>query len=235
MGNIRLMNILNRAVILAAGKGTRLKSLTHDKPKALMPISSEPAISHVIRRLVGQGIHEIAINIHHHAEQLRTFLGNGEKFNANLYYSFESELLNSGGGIRTAMSLLPDGGPIAVHNADILARVQLQDLAKLCPDDGCALALVPNPKHNPKGDFSLHHHQVMTKDNVSYTFSGVSVWGEQTLMDYPIDESFPLKQPIDTLIQQQRCFGTVYRDQWFDIGRHRDLIQANRFLNNEGI
>jgi len=229
------MNILNRAVILAAGKGTRLKSLTQDKPKALMPISGEPAITHVIRRLVGQGIHDIAINIHHHAEQLRLYLGTGSKFNANLYYSFEPELLNSGGGIRTAMTLLPGGGPIAVHNADILTQVRLQDLANLCPDDGCALALVPNPNHNHKGDFSLHHQQVATKDKHTYTFSGVSVWGEQTLMNYPTLESFPLKQPIDSLIQQQRCFGTVYRGHWFDIGRHRDLIQANRFLNNEGI
>ena len=227
------MNILNRAVILAAGKGTRLKSLTQDAPKALMPVLGEPAISHVIRRLVGQGIHEIAINIHHHSEQLREFLGNGSKFNANLYYSYEPELLNSGGGMRTALDLLPGEGAIALHNADILANIRLQNLADICSDNSCALALVSNPKHNLKGDFSLNQHQVHIGQSNSFTFSGVSVWGEEALLEYPTHKTFPLTQPIHDLMRQQRCFGAVYRGQWFDIGRHRDLIQANRLFNNE--
>ena len=235
MGNIALMNELNRAVILAAGKGTRLKSLTQDKPKALMSIAGEPAIVHVIRQLVGQGIHDIAINIHHHAEQIRQVLGNGSSFNANLYYSFEPELLNSGGGVRTAIQLLPQGGAIAVHNADIMTNIQLQSLAKLCPKQGCALALVPNPRHNAKGDFSLNNQHVTIADSNPLTFAGVSVWAEDALLTYPCHESFPLTQPIRALIEQQQCHGSIYRGQWFDIGRHRDLIQANRLFKAEDL
>ena len=224
---------MNRAIILAAGKGTRLKSLTQSTPKALMSIAGEPAIHHVIRQLVGQGIHEIAINTHHHAQQLPEYLGDGSRFNANLYYSHEPSLLNSGGGVRTALDLLPGDGPIVVHNADIMAHINLQSLATLCPEDGCAIALVPNPKHNKKGDFALERHKVQTEGTQTYTFSGVSVWGAKTLFAYPSQKNFPLTQPIRDLMRQQRCLGSIYHGQWFDIGRHRDLIQANRLFNPE--
>lgn len=195
-----------------------------------MPIAGQPAIAHVIRRLVSQGIHEIAINIHHHAQQLRDTLGNGEQWNANLYYSYESALLNSGGGVRTALELLPSDGQVVVHNADILANIDLYTLAQLNTQQGCALALVPNPKHNTKGDFCLEKHRVTQGNNI-YTFSGVSIWNKQVLRDYPSNTSFPLTVPIQSMIQQQRCVGTVYRGLWFDIGRHRDLVQANRLFN----
>ncbi|MDX8388241.1 MAG: nucleotidyltransferase family protein [Ghiorsea sp.] len=227
------MNDLNRAVILAAGKGTRLKSLTQDKPKALMPIGDEPAIYHVIRHLVGQGIHEIAINIHHHAQQLRDDLGNGAKFNAHLYYSPEPNLLDSGGGVRTALSLLPDGEAVAVYNADIMSSINLQSLSKICPKQGCSLALVENPKHNFKGDFSLQDGRVTHATGQTYTFSGVSVWSEAALSKYPSNTAFPLITPIRELITKEVCIGSVYRDQWFDIGRPRDLIQANRLFEKE--
>ncbi len=227
------MKELTSAIILAAGKGTRLKSHTQDRPKALMPIAGVPAISHVIRQLVAQGIHNIAINTHHHAEQLQHYLGSGEKFNANLAFSYEAELLNSGGGVRTALELLPHRRFIAVYNADILSDINLQPLLSLCPENGCALALVPNPKHNQKGDFALRQHQVSIGQD--YTFSGVSLWAEEVLRSYPVNTAFPLTQPIQELISKQRCAGILHHNHWFDIGRPRDLIQANHFFQHEGL
>lgn len=229
------MNDINRAVILAAGKGTRLKSLTQNKPKALMPVVGEPAIYHVIRRLVAQGIHDIAINIHHHAQQIRDAVGNGSKFNANIYYSEELALLDSGGGVRTAMDLLPQDENVAVYNADIMSDINLNQLTQACPTNGCALALVDNPKHNKNGDFSLQDHQVSLQTPHVYTFSGVSVWDEGALKNYPANTPFSLIKPITDAIQNEMCTGLVQHGSWFDIGRPRDLIQANHFYLSEGL
>ncbi len=224
------MKEMSSAVILAAGLGTRLKTLTRNKPKALMPVAGEAAIVRVIRQLVSQSIHHIAINIHHHAEQLQQHLGNGEQFNAALYYSYEPELLNSGGGVRTAMDLLPHSDFIAVHNADIMSDIQLQRLLDICPQNGCALGLINNPKHNHHGDFSLEQGLVGVSAEKNYTFSGVSIWSAKALEKYPDHSSFPLTSPIQELISQQQCTGLIHHGQWFDIGRPRDLIQASRVL-----
>ncbi len=225
------MSNVTRAVILAAGLGSRLKSLTHHQPKALMQLAGEPIIVHVIRQLVAQGIHDISINIHHHATQLRHYLGNGEQYHARLYFSHEKTLLNSGGGVRTALNLLPGAGLVAVHNADILSTIPLQQLARLCSNHyHSALALVSNPKHHPQGDFSLQHHQLGYKHH-KHTFAGVSVWHDHVLQAYPSDKAFSLIKPIQAQIQAQQCTGLIHRGPWFDIGRHRDLVQANRWLS----
>ena len=200
-----------------------------------MPVAGQAALSRVIRRLIGQGIHDIAINIHHFPDQIREQIGDGSKFNANIYYSYESRLLNSGGGVRTALELLPQGELVAVYNADIMADVPLKQLAALCPQAGCCLALVPNPEHNLAGDFSLEQHLVKNKADTTFTFSGVSVWHEEALKAFSPQQIFPLTQPIQTLIASEKCTGLVHRGKWFDIGRPRDLIQANRFFRHEGI
>ncbi|MDQ6989419.1 MAG: sugar phosphate nucleotidyltransferase [Mariprofundaceae bacterium] len=230
------MSKVTRAIILAAGLGTRLKSLTQNQPKALMLVAGEPAIVHVIRRLVAQGIHDIAINAHHHAAQLQTYLGNGQGLNARFYYSHEPTLLNSGGGVRTALDLLPDSGLVAVHNADIICDIDIQSLAALIPDYGCALALVENPKHHPEGDFTLESKLIKakTQQNIegNLTFSGVSLWHDEALLPYPSQQSFSLLEPIHQNIQQQHCHGLRHQGTWFDIGRHRDLVQVNRLLSS---
>ncbi len=229
------MNQVTQAVILAAGLGTRLKSFTKNKPKALMPLADEPSIVHVIRQLVSQGIHDIAINLHHHAKQVQHTLGNGSHFNANIYYSYEDKLLDSGGGVRTAMDLLPDETLLAVYNADIISNINMQQLANLCPKDGNALALVPNPKHRKNGDFSLNANLVITKTEPNYTFSGVSVWDKEILLKEPVQQRFSLVKPIQESIQKQQCLGFLHHGYWFDIGRPHDLFQAKRFLRNTAL
>ena len=226
---------IQRAIILAAGKGTRLKSLTQDKPKALMQIGGEPAIVRVIRHLVRQGIHDIAINIHHHASQIQNELGNGAHFNANLYYSYEEQLLDSGGGARTALNLLPGEGSVLIHNADIMSTINIAHLHDICPTQGCALALVPNPKHNLQGDFSLQQQRTLQQPQNPYTFAGVSVWQPSALLEYPSQTSFSLIQPIHTCIDQQQCTGLIHQGHWFDIGRPHDLIQAHHYYSQEAL
>ncbi|MDQ6955439.1 MAG: NTP transferase domain-containing protein [Mariprofundaceae bacterium] len=225
---------LERAVILAAGLGTRLKWMTSHRPKALINIQGEPSIVHVIRQLAGQGIHQIAVNTHHHAGILMDFLGNGEKWGVNLVFSQENELLNSGGGVCTALSHLPGKGAVLVHNADVLADVDVQSLAGLCPESGCALALVKNPKHHLQGDFALNHGMVCMYGEPRYTFSGVSVWHADAFCSYAVNTNFSLLQTIEKMLDKQCCAGMMYCGQWFDIGRPKDVMRANRLWNGRG-
>ncbi|MCF6208102.1 MAG: NTP transferase domain-containing protein [Ghiorsea sp.] len=226
---------IQRAIILAAGKGTRLKTFTQHKPKALMLIAGEPAIARVIRHLVSHGIHDIAINVHHHARQIQEYIGHGEKFNANIYYSYEEQLLDSGGGARTALDALPPGETVLIHNTDIMAHTNIQELEQACPAQGCALALVPNPKHNAQGDFSLQNGLISTAQPTPYTFSGISVWHDEALLAYPSQTKFSLLEPMREQIEKQHCTGMVHHGHWFDIGRPRDLIQAHFYYSQEAL
>jgi len=235
MFNVPPMNPITQAVILAAGLGSRLKAYTEHQPKALMPISSQPAIAQVIRSLVASGVHDIVINLHHFGEQIQQQLDDGSSFNARLYYSKEAQLLDSGGGVRTAMNLLPKSDGLLVYNTDIIADIDIKKLASLCPEQGCALALVPNPKHHPQGDFALHGHDIALNSEQKFTFSGVSAWDKHVLFNHPNQQNFSLVQPIQASIAKQQCKGFLHQGYWFDIGRPHDLIQANRYYRELGL
>lgn len=224
---------VDRAVVLAAGLGTRLRWLTREHPKALMPIGGMPAIEIIIRRLAAQGIRDIAINLHHHAEAIPGALGRGERLGVRLVYSHEPRLLDSGGGVRQALSLLPGEGPVVVHNADVLSDVPVQELAaRLPPGGGCA-ALVDNPAHHPRGDFGLRQGRVVAKrrGEASYTFAGVSVFDAGLFAAWS-EAVFPLAEVLSRLIGEDRLAGYHHPGQWLDIGRPRDLMRAHRFLQS---
>jgi MurNAc alpha-1-phosphate uridylyltransferase len=225
------MSHVDRAVVLAAGLGTRLKWLTSGMPKALMNVAGEAVIVRVIRGLAGQGIHDIAINTHHHAGKLIDYLQDGSKFGVRLYYSREEKLLDSGGGVRMAMELLPGSGLLVVHNADVLADIDLQRLANRVPADGAALAMVANPMHHPAGDFGVVDGLITPDKTPGFTYSGVSVWDEKALLDFQNGETFPLTRPMLQLMDRGRLAGVVHRGSWFDIGRPRDLMQARLALH----
>jgi len=219
---------VERAVILAAGLGTRLKWLTRTRPKALMQVAGEPVIAHVIRSLVSQGIRDIAVNTHHHADALGDYLGDGSRLGCRIYLSHEPELLDSGGGVKQALRLLPGDGLLAVYNADVLVDFDLNRLSVLVPAGGVAIGLVANPHHHPEGDFALRGSEVINEGERCFTFSGISVWDEQLFDRYPQGSVFSLVQPMRELIGKGMCQGLLHRGDWFDIGRPTDLVRANR-------
>jgi len=201
-----------------------------DPPKALIDVAGAPAIAHVIRGLTAQGIRDIAINVHHHADQLVRVLGEGSRFGVRLYFSREEKLLDSGGGVRQALDLLPGEGLLAVHNTDVLADVNVQALARGCPKTGACLSLVSNPTHHPTGDFSLRDGliSIPSDGDPRYTFAGVSVWEQSAFDAWVSGQSFPLTETIQHLVDENRCTGILHDGFWFDIGRPCDLMQARR-------
>lgn len=226
---------MNRAVILAAGPGSRLTWLTRHRPKALMDVAGEATIVRIIRKLVSQGIRDMAINIHHHGDQLIKALGDGSQFGVRLYFSHEEKVLDSGGGVRQALDLLPGKGLLAVHNADVLSGINVQTLAGRCPDAGACLGLVNNPEHHPGGDFSLHGGLVLpgSRAHPGYTFSGVSVWDQCAFDAWSPGQVFPLTDVIRSLGNVHRCAGMLYDGPWLDVGRPRDVVQARRWAHTQ--
>ncbi len=196
-----------------------------------MDVGGETAIVRVIRRLAGQGIGDVVINVYHHAEKLKSYLGDGSRFGIRLYYSHEEQLLDSGGGVRRAMELLPGSGLVAVHNADVLADIDLQQLASSVPQEGGALAMVNNPLHHASGDFGLSRGLIVADKAPGYTYSGVSVWDEKLFRAFANGEVFSLTVPMRLLMDQSRLSGVLHRGFWFDIGRPRELMLARAAMS----
>lgn len=118
-----------RALILAAGLGTRLKPITESLPKALVPVCNKPLISHLAEKLKKSGFSEVVINLHHFPDKIREYVKGEDNFGMEVFFSDETDLLReTGGGIKHAATLLDDGEPFLVHNVDILSNLNLNDL-----------------------------------------------------------------------------------------------------------
>jgi MurNAc alpha-1-phosphate uridylyltransferase len=162
-----------KAMLLAAGLGTRLRPLTEDRPKALTEIDGESLIARHVRRLVTAGVSDIVINLSYRGEKIREHLGTGQRHGAKIVYSDEGEQpLETGGGVLAALPLL-GGEPFLLVNSDVVTDF---DFAILEPGRRLGtLVLVPNPPHHPAGDFGLDAQSLLTDTEPRLTFSGISV------------------------------------------------------------
>lgn len=134
-----------KAMILAAGLGTRLQPLTEHTPKALIPINGKPMIEHGIEKLIATGVDEIVVNAHHHAPQMREYFG-GHSFKVRIHLLYEAEILGTGGGIYNARSLLAGNEPFIVHNADVYSDVDFQAMIAQHAMHGAFASLAVNKR-----------------------------------------------------------------------------------------
>lgn len=140
-----------KALILAAGLGTRLKPLTDEMPKALIPIAGKPLLEHIILKLKFYGINDIIINIHHFGEQIISFIKQNNGFGLSVEFSDERDcLLNTGGAIKKAISYFDEKEPFLVHNVDILSNVDLNDLFENHKNNGSLVTLFVNQRSSTR-------------------------------------------------------------------------------------
>ena len=159
-----------KAMILAAGRGERLRPLTDTIPKPLLEVQGKPLIVHHLEALSKAGFSEIVVNLSWLGDQIRDLLGNGSDFKLAIEYSEEPEALETAGGVLQTLPLL--GERFIVVNADIFTDY---DFARLKQSDSIAhVVLVENPQHNPEGDFSLAESTVGNNGSPRYTFSGIA-------------------------------------------------------------
>ncbi len=205
-----------RAMILAAGRGKRLRPLTDSLPKPLIEAGGKPLIEYHLERLADAGFQDIVINQGHLGNKLPEALGNGERWRVRIHWSLEPpEALETGGGIFQALTLLGHG-PFLVINGDIYTDYPLARLrAVKC--DQAHLVLVPNPAHNPKGDFSLQGARIHNAGTNMHTFSGLAVYHPRLFSGCAAGR-YSIVPTLRKTIDESLVTGELYQGQWLDIG-----------------
>lgn len=230
-------------MILAAGRGERLRPLTDQTPKPLLQIGGKALIEYHIENLVRSGINEIVINLSYLGEKIRTALGEGDRWGSKILYSEEGEpALETGGGIFHALPLLGNS-PFIVVNGDIWTDFPFSDLLEQLPKQLSEkpkvlahLVLAKNPEHHPHGDFVLDegrvHGDVKRHGNgkgQSLTFTGVGVY-DPALFSSCTEERFPLAPLLRKAMDSGQVTGQSYNGMWMDIGTRQRLDELDAFL-----
>ena len=215
-----------KAMILAAGRGERMRPLTDSLPKPLLEVRGKPLIVWHIEKLVKNGFKEIIINIAHLGYKIPEHLGDGAKYGVKIYYSDEQEsgALESAGGIKKALTLLGDA-PFLVVNGDIFCEYDFNADFDL-RGRKAHLILVPNPAHNTEGDFGLEHNLVVNESQVMYTFSGIGYYDPSLFENVKLQKS-PLAPLLRKAIDKCEVSGEVFKKLWHDIGTPQRLKEIN--------
>lgn len=212
-------------MILAAGRGERLRPLTDHLPKPLVPVAGRPLIEHHLHALAAAGFDQVVINVAWLAERIMAALGEGDRFGLRILYSVETPgALDTGGGIRQALPLLPDA-PFLVVNGDVFTDFDFRRLATpMAGDDLARLVLVPNPAHHPDGDFALVGDRVRqaASGDSRRTFAGIGVY-RPALFGGERPVRFGLGQALQPAIEAGRVAGLDFDGCWHDVGRPATL------------
>jgi MurNAc alpha-1-phosphate uridylyltransferase len=215
-----------RAMILAAGRGERMRPLTDNLPKPLLFAGKKRLIEYHLDNLVASGFKNIVINHAYLGHKIEKVLGNGSKYNVNIIYSAENNHgLETGGGIYNALPLLSK--IFLVINGDIWCNYDFQSLLNVSLNDNLAhLIMVNNPSHNPKGDFYLTENQQISLDSYQapkLTFSGIGIYKAELFKNCKI-ERFRLASLLKIAIKSNLVSGEHFSGKWLDIGTPERLF-----------
>ncbi len=215
-----------KAMILAAGRGERMRPLTDTTPKPLLMVCGKPLIAHHIEALARAGIRDLVINHAWLGHKIEAALGDGADYGVRIEYSPEQpEALETGGGIFQALPKLGDG-PFIVVNGDIMCDVDYAALPRQ-PKGLAHLLLVPNPQHNPNGDFALENQLVRSDGEPKFTFSGIGVYRPELFQGCTAGK-FPLAPILRRAMAQDQVTGMIHKGFWMDVGTPQRLQQLNQ-------
>ena len=216
-----------KAMILAAGRGERMRPLTDHTPKPLLPAGGKRLIEYHLEALASAGFREVVINLAHLGDQIRDHLGDGGRYGLSIAYSQEPEgALETGGGIFNALPLLGDA-PFLVVNGDVWSDYPFKELRE--PQGMAHLVLIDNPEHNPKGDFALEEGRVKSEGEPRLTFSGIGLYRPE-LFDGCEPGAFPLAPLLRAAMAEGAVSGERFTGHWLDIGTPQRLEALNQAL-----
>lgn len=211
-------------MIMAAGRGERMRPLTDSLPKPLLDVAGKPLLAYHLERLASEGFRQVVINLSYRGRQIEEWLGDGRAFNLRVRYSREPEgALETGGGIRHALPLLGPG-PFMVVNGDVFTDYPFASLAarRLQEKDLAHLVMVPNPPQHPTGDFVLGDERLSADGGSRLTYSGIGLFRAQLLTgDRPA--RFPLAPLLVEAMNSGRVSGECYAGVWDDVGTPQRL------------
>jgi len=239
-----------KAMILAAGLGTRLKPLTDTMPKALVPLAGKPILYYTINKLISEGINQIIINVHHFHELIIDYVIKQKKFGINIVFSMEDTLLDTGGGLKKASLFFDDGQPFVLHNVDVFSEINLKKMIAYHHQHKSMATLAVRQRKTSRyllfdqenrlagwqsldtGKTEMVKPQTQNQQNLS--FMGIHVISPEIFSHFPADNIFPIiKAYLDLAKKGYKIFG--YRndeDYWIDLGRKENLKEAEEHLSS---
>ena len=216
-----------KAMILAAGKGERMRPLTEHCPKPLLAVNSSTLLERHVVALGAAGISEIVINVSYLADQIIDFCGDGSRWGCSIEFSIEDEPLETAGGIVQALPLLGTE-PFLLVSADVLTDFDYRELVDhQLGSDWASLVLVPNPEHHPRGDFGLSAGRIVqaATEIDSFTYSGVGLVSPELF--HSLDAGKRRIRPVfDRAIESNHLGGRVWSGAWSDVGTPERLELA---------
>lgn len=219
-----------KAMILAAGRGERMRPLTDHTPKPLLQVGGKPLIVWHLERLAKVGFKEVVINHAHLGKQIEQALGSGSAWGLSIEYSSEIKALETAGGIANALPLLGDS-PFLVVNGDVFTEINFGVLQLVSPNLA-HLVMVDNPPQHPDGDFALDLGKITSKGNHKLTFSGVGVYHPTLFVDIDRGQAAKLAPLLRSAMAEGLVTGEHYQGVWHDIGTPERLTFLDQQLRH---
>lgn len=211
-------------MILAAGRGERLRPLTDQMPKPMVGVQGRPLLAHQIEWLTQAGITDLVINLHHLGEQIEAHFGDGAEFGTHIRYSREETLLETGGGIVNALPLLGDA-PFIVLNGDIFTDFPFTSLVALPDWADIHMVVTPKPGFRERGDFEFADGRITARGD-SYVYCGIAVLRPE-IFAADRAEPFSLRDRFFSAIDTGSLSAQVWVGNWIDIGSQAQLDAVN--------
>ena len=222
-----------KAMVLAAGRGERMRPLTDALPKPLLKVGGKRLIEYHLERLAAGGFREVVVNTAWLGDMIPEALGSGAQFGLAITYSHERpEALETGGGIFQALPLLKSG-PFLLVNGDVWTDIDFGALRRSPPEGSLAhLVLVRNPPQHPRGDFHLEQGWLSEGDGSRHTYSGVGIYRPE-FFEGCAPGKFPLLPLLQRAIRQRALSGELHEGRWFDIGTTERLAALDAELTRK--
>jgi MurNAc alpha-1-phosphate uridylyltransferase len=214
-------------MILAAGRGERMRPLSDVLPKCLLEVRGKALIGWLIEALARAGVREIVINHAHLGHMIEAALGDGGRLGVEIRYSPEREALETAGGIAKALPLLGESPFLAV-SGDVFCDFDFSRLVDLNPGQALAhLVLVPNPAHHPHGDFTLRDSQAGDAGEPRWTFGGIGLYRPELFASVKPGSKAQLATLLRAAMVRGRVTGELHRGEWHDVGTPQRLAELN--------
>jgi len=217
-----------KAMILAAGRGERMRPLTDTCPKPLLKVAEIPLIEHHIVKLASAGFKEIIINHAYLGDQIEAHLKDGASYGVTIQYSREQEALETGGGIFQALPLLGNE-PFLVVNGDVWCEFDYQNLPQVISGT-VHLVMTDNPEHNPEGDFFFYNGMLTESCGVKLTYSGLGIYSSSLFKNCEAGK-FPLAPLLRQAISENNASATHFKGFWLDVGTPERLDFLNQYMS----
>jgi MurNAc alpha-1-phosphate uridylyltransferase len=221
-----------KAIVLAAGRGERLRPITDTIPKPLVTVAGKPLIVHHLEALARAGVRDVVVNLSWLGDKLRAALADGTRYGVSITYSDEGPVaLETGGGIFNAIQHLGPA-PFLVVNGDTFTDIDLSALRAKADADVRAgalarIVLVPNPTQHPRGDFGLEGDRVVARETERFTYSGVGLYRPEFFAGCTPGK-FPMLPLLERAIAAGRLRGELHHGEWCDVGTPQRLAELDK-------